>query len=57
MKTGPEPAKEPDIAMLAPPPMTRRAAVGATVMRVAATLLAPVEESSRVPWLTLVGPV
>ena len=45
------------MVMSAPPPMTRRDAAGSTVMRVAATMLAPVEESSRVPWLTLVGPV
>ena len=42
---------------LLPLPVMRRAAVGATVMVVAPTLVAPVEASSRMPVLTLVGPV
>ena len=57
MKTGPVPAREPVMTALLPLPVMRRAAVGATVMVVAPTLVAPVEASSRMPVLTLVGPV
>ena len=57
MKTGPVPAREPVMTALLPLPVMRRAAVGATVMVVAPTLVAPVEASSRTPALTAVGPV